>query len=165
DFDLFQPTAESELTAVLAMDISGSMEGHRIEQSKAAAQLFLNLLHNKADTGLILFDHELRVKEPPIGDPTQFQKHREEVKRLIEEKAKPMGGTAYLNAAYEAVGMLEKKTTGRRAVVLLTDGIDLNSDKTMEEVIDRAQKAGVQIYTLGIGEPGKGEQVSTVLVL
>jgi len=166
DFDLYQPTATSELTTVLAMDISGSMaSGHRIEESKAAAKLFLNLLQSKADTGLILFDHELRVKEPPIGDPTRYREHRDKVIKLVDEKAVPMGGTAYLNAAYEAVEMLEKKTSGRRAVVLLTDGIDLNSDKTLEEVIDKAQKANVPIYTLGIGEPGRGEHVSTVLVL
>src|SRR5208337_2668899 len=41
----------------------------------------------------------------------------------------------------------------------------LNSRTTLPEVVRLAQEAGVPIYTLGVGEPGKGEPVTTVLVL
>ena len=40
-----------------------------------------------------------------------------------------MGGTAYLDATYKAVEMLGD-VPGRKAVVLMTDGVDLNSDAT-----------------------------------
>ena len=81
-----------------------------------------------------------------------------------EIAAKPMGGTAYLQATYEAVDMLGD-VPGRRAVVLMTDGVDLNSDVTLREVIKKAQAKDVPVYTLGVGEPGRGEPVTTVLVL
>ena len=54
---------------------------------------------------------------------------------------------------------------GRRAVVLMTDGVDLNSKRTQKQVIERAKASHVPIYTIGIGEPGKNEPVTTVLVL
>src|SRR5437588_2554201 len=47
----------------------------------------------------------------------------------------------------------------------MTDGIDLNSGKSLEGVVAEANKAKVRIYTIGIGEPGLLDKVSTALVL
>jgi VWFA-related protein len=54
---------------------------------------------------------------------------------------------------------------GRRAVLVMTDGVDLNSKHTLDEVIDLAVAAETPVYTLGVGEPGKNEPVATVMVL
>jgi hypothetical protein len=54
---------------------------------------------------------------------------------------------------------------GRKAVLLMTDGVDMNSRHTPAEVIAEARAAEVPVYTLGVGEPGKNEEVYTVLVL
>ncbi|MGH7226439.1 MAG: VWA domain-containing protein, partial [Gemmataceae bacterium] len=80
------------------------------------------------------------------------------------DEARPLGGTAYLDAAAKSVEML-KGIPGRRAVVLMTDGVDMNSRATLREVIKFATVNQVPIYTLGIGELGKYKNVSTVLVL
>jgi VWFA-related protein len=174
DLEIHQPRAQN-LTTVLALDISGSMSGParkpngretgptKMEEAKQAARTFLDRLDAKADSGLILFDHELRVKERPGHDPTQYPQHRQHVRQLID-MAKPGGGTAYLDAAAEAVRML-KQTDGRKAVLVMTDGVDMNSRTTLDQVIDEAKALGVPIYTLGVGEPGKNEPVTTVLVL
>ena len=55
--------------------------------------------------------------------------------------------------------------TGRRAVVLMTDGADTNSKHTLAQAIEAAKIGEVPVYTLGIGEPGKNDPVTTVLVL
>jgi VWFA-related protein len=47
----------------------------------------------------------------------------------------------------------------------MTDGVDMNSRRTLGEVIKFAQVQEVPIYTLGIGELGKYKDVTTVLVL
>jgi VWFA-related protein len=78
--------------------------------------------------------------------------------------AQPRGGTAYLDAAAAAIDML-KGARGRKAVLLMTDGMDLNSNRSLREVIDLAKSAEVPVYTVGVGEPGKREPVTTVLVL
>jgi VWFA-related protein len=171
DLEIFQPKAE-KLTTVLAMDISGSMESRgqgenagrrKIDDAKQAARTFLDSLHEKADTGLILFDHEMRSQEKPGTDPARFPEHRQAVRRLIDA-AQPGGGTAYLDAASLAIRMI-KPFAGRKAVLVMTDGVDMNSKRTLSQVIEEAKTVGVPVYTLGIGDPGKHESVTTVLVL
>ncbi len=120
--------------------------------------MFLTKLPPKSDCGLILFDHEIREKMPPIFDRPPL---------LAKINAvQPRGGTAYLDAASDGVAMLHGVMRRRdRAVVLMTDGIDLNSKKTIQQVIAEAKRERVRVYTIGIGEPGRLEQVNSVLVL
>src|SRR5439155_10268692 len=103
---------------------------------------------------------------PPLRDPKAEQTaHRAALRKLLKEQyANPRGGTAYLDAAYHSIEQV-KGSRGRRAVVLMTDGVDLNSTHTLEEVINLAQSSEVPVYTIGVGEPGKNEQVTTVMVL
>ncbi len=163
DLEIFQPHAQG-LTTVLVMDVSGSMaSNHKIDEARKAAHAFLDKLDAKSDSGLILFDHRLLVKKPPGRDPAQFAAHRQLLHQKINE-AKPGGGTAYLDATDEALHML-KDVKGRKAVVLMTDGVDMNSTRTMFQVIEQAKRDQTPIYTVGIGEPGKNELVTTVLVL
>jgi VWFA-related protein len=164
DLKVQAPSALDSLTTVLAIDISGSMAEHgKMEQAKQAANRFLDRLHGRADCGLILFDHDLRVRKPPAGQLQQLATGRQQLRQLIRE-AQPGGGTAYLDATAEALSML-RGAKGRKAVVLLTDGVDLNSRYTAAEVMRLSQGAGVPVYTVGVGEPGKNEPVNTVLVL
>src|SRR5439155_24205222 len=123
------PSDLESLTTVLAIDISGSMAEHgKMEQAKLAAASFLDRLPATADCRLILFDHELRVRKPPASQPQQFATNRKQLRQFIGD-AKPGGGTAYLDATAEALTML-RGTKGRKAVILLTDGLDLNSQLT-----------------------------------
>jgi Mg-chelatase subunit ChlD len=163
EFDLSRPRADA-LTTVLAMDISGSMASSgKMEQARNAANVFFDKLDTRADCGLILFDHELRVKEKPARDGSRVAAQRARLREEVR-KAKPLGGTAYLQATYEAVDWL-RDVPGRRAVVVMTDGVDLNSSVSLREVIKRAHSLDVPVYTLGVGEPGRGERVTSVLVL
>src|SRR5439155_9723813 len=45
------------------------------------------------------------------------------------------------------------------------DGGDLHSKSKKEDVIYRARSAGIPVWTIGIGEPGKSLRLSTVLAL
>jgi VWFA-related protein len=163
ELEVFQPRAQP-LTSVLAIDTSGSMASSgKMDEARKAATTFLDRLHPKADTGLILFNHLLHTREAPVGDPAHIAEHRARLRNLIAG-ARPGGGTAYLDATAEALRML-KDIEGRRAVVVLTDGQDMNSKNSLEEVIRQAQIAEVPVYTLGIGEPGRNQPVTTVLAL
>jgi VWFA-related protein len=173
NLDVTYPKSQ-QLTTVLAIDVSGSMASNdKIAQARKAATVFLDRLDARADTGLILFDDEVpRFDDPardrsrvltPARDAARVTANREEVRRLVA-KAEPRGGTAYLDATAEAVRML-KDTEGLRAVLLMTDGVDLNSKLSINEVIKSARVAGVPVYTVGVGEPGSNEPVTSVLVL
>jgi VWFA-related protein len=166
--DVPEPKIVDKLSAVLAIDISGSKDRttgeknaqRRIEQSGKAADEFLKRLPAKADCGLILFDHQ--VLKPDTVAPTQ---DREPLKKLIKQM-QPRGGTAYLDAAMEAVAMLGKMPTDRKKVaVLMTDGVDVRSKAKLDAVIKFAKQHKVNMYTIGIGEPGKLDPVTSVLVL
>jgi VWFA-related protein len=159
-----QPAGNEALAAVLALDISGSMaNGGKMDQAKRAAGIFLDKLPEKADVGLILFDHEMRLREPLAGKQGHGAAHREKLRGLINA-AKPIGGTAYLDAAVESLQLLQN-AGGRKAVLVMTDGVDLNSKNTLDDVINLARSAQVPVYTIGVGEPGRNEPVTTVLVL
>jgi VWFA-related protein len=158
------PSALQALTTMLAIDISGSMAEHgKMEEAKQAALRFLDRLHGRADCGLILFDHLLRVRQAPAGEPQRFLSQRDRLRQYIRQ-AQPGGGTAYLDATAEALTMLQR-IKGRKAVVLLTDGVDLNSRSSPADVVRLSQAVGAPVYTVGVGEPGKNEPVTTVLVL
>jgi VWFA-related protein len=179
-FDVPPPAKVNEdLSAVLTIDISGSMEKdipglkdnkRRIDQARVAALSFLQRFPAKGECGLILFDHEIRPDETvkPILD-------RKPLVQIVE-KMEPRGGTAYLKATKQGVEMLaalpsSKTKLRKKAVVVMTDGIDLNSERepqygeTLEQVIALARQNNVQVYTIGIGEPGTGKPVISMLVL
>ena len=160
DVPIAPPKRSEDLVVVMAMDISGSMKEHgRMDQARKASGVFFNSLPAKADCGLILFNHEPVVSVPPPADRALLRKHVEE--------AIPKGGTAYLDATFRAIEMLKPSifSTKAKAVVLLTDGVDIDSNVEIERVIAAAKLANVRIYTVGIGEPGRQEKVTSVMVL
>src|SRR5262249_39221060 len=160
DLDLAQPKLGGALTAVLALDCSGSMkDGGKMEQAQGAAGVFLRNLPDKGNVGLILFDHTIITKQPPADRPERVAKNRDDVKAKIDQ-ARPRGGTAYLDAAVESLRLLEG-ARGNKAVVVMTDGVDLNSTHTLDQVVALATKARVPVYTIGVGSPGKNVPVTT----
>ncbi len=153
-----QVVATDDLVVMLAMDTSGSMmEFRRMEQTRTAATIFVKALPAKAECGLALFNHEVYKKLKP-------SRERDELQRLIAN-AQPSGGTAYLDATDKCVELVKDFVGKQKAVVLITDGVDINSRIDQEEVIKRAVAANVKVYTIGIGKPGKQEPVTSVLVL
>src|SRR5271155_4824938 len=66
DLEIYQPRALDPLTAVLALDTSGSMNAdNKLPEAKQAARLFLDTVHDRVECGLILFDHRLLTVERP----------------------------------------------------------------------------------------------------
>jgi VWFA-related protein len=153
-----------KLSVVLALDISGSMaRARKMEDARAAALNFLDRLGADAEVGLILFDHLLRVKEAPQRDASKKVAHREKLRQFIRD-AKPQGGTAYLDATVKATELL-RGCTGRKVAIVMTDGVDMNSNASLKTAVDSAVREDVTVYTVGIGEKGKNDPVTTVLVL
>ncbi len=78
------------------------------------------------------------------------------------------GGTAFYDAIYLAAGDLMKKQTGRKALIMLTDGEDNGSKISLPEAINSAQRADTLGYAVriaddeqpfnrgGFGGPGMG---------
>jgi len=167
---------DEQLTTMLVLDVSGGMAyNDKIGEAKKAANVFLDMVGDRADTGLILIPHrdpgrenalnqEVLLNDParvrrPSGDPNRYQAQANEIRKLIAN-AQPQGGSAYRDATSKAVDLLAN-VKGKRVIVLMTDGVDVNSSNTLEQVIQKARKEGVAVYAVGIGEKG----LTTVLVL
>lgn len=76
------------------------------------------------------------------------------------------GGTLLYDAVYLASDEMMQKQKGRKAVVVLTDGVDHGSKESLEQAIESAQRADTMVYAIyyegdeggggGWGRPGGG---------
>jgi len=65
------------------------------------------------------------------------------------------GGSIIWNAVHAAAKKLQE-VPGRKALLVLTDGVDSGSDRRLDDAIQAAQEAETAIYSIGV----KGEQSS-----
>ncbi len=66
------------------------------------------------------------------------------------------GGTLLYDAVYLASGEVMQKQQGRKAVIVLTDGVDRGSRETLEMAVESAQRADTVVYgILFEGEEGQ----------
>jgi VWFA-related protein len=78
------------------------------------------------------------------------------------------GGTTLYDAIYLASNEVMKQQKGRKAIIVLTDGVDRGSRETLNSAIEAAQRADVEVYALyykgeeshnnGGGFPGGGRR-------
>ena len=130
------------LTGALLMDVSSSMIGERIVRSQAAAVDLVKTLIKKEDRAMVLgFDHRLLMYQPLTGDVDALE-------RAIRMTG-PNGGTAL----YDAVAGTARKLfnlKGKRAIIVLSDGDDTDSEFSYDEVLDYLQKTSVIVYSVGL---------------
>jgi Ca-activated chloride channel family protein len=65
----------------------------------------------------------------------------------------PFGSTALHDALDKAAYDISTHGEGRRAVIVITDGVDTASEKTPDEVVARSRALDVPIYALSIVSP------------
>ncbi len=131
---------------LLLVDASGSMEG-RLQESRVqtAVDQLLFALDRADEVALAGFDHK-------YWGVVAFTRDRESIRRGLGELT-PFGSTALHDALDHAAHDLASHGEGRRAVVVVTDGIDTASAMHPDEVIARSQALDVPIYTLSIVSP------------
>ncbi len=135
------------LTTMLVMDKSGSMAyGQKLESAKAAAIAYVNQMRPTDEAGLISFDTEITYVQPTTTG-------HEALKNAINGLATG-SDTAMYDAVYEAIDLLQN-ISGRKAIIVLTDGMDNRSTHTAAELIERIGPAGLSISTIGLGDPSK----------
>jgi VWFA-related protein len=68
------------------------------------------------------------------------------------------GGTQLYDAIYLAADELMKPKTGRKALIIFSDGVDRGSRETLNEALDAADHANVSIYTIYFKGEGERDQ-------
>src|SRR6266446_1411564 len=147
----FQDVKRKGLDLLIAVDTSRSMlsndvQPNRLERVKLAAQDLLNQLQGDR-VGLIAFAGRAFLQAPLTID---YEAAVESINDL-DTKTIPEGGTNISEAINLAVNTFGKSAAGNRALIIFTDGEDLNGDaaKTAKSAAD----AGVRIFTVGVGTP------------
>jgi len=153
-FDL-QEVEQRGLDVVVAVDTSKSMLATDIAPDRLTrAKLAALELMQKAGTdrlGLVAFAGEAFLECPLTVDNTAFQ----QCVQALDVNAIPQGGTAIAAAVNTALAAF-KEDTHHKVLVLFTDGED--NDTGALEAAQNAAKAGLKIFTIGIGTE-KGELV------
>lgn len=124
-------------TAVLLIDASASMTGHRLEAAKLGAEAFIEGMEGLDQASAIVFSDQL-LGSTPFSDS----------KSLLTAclgAASARGGTALNDHLFMAIKLLEHRQ-GRRVVVVLSDGIDTHSVLSMHDVADKARHSQALIY-------------------
>ncbi len=133
------------LSVLLAVDISGSMlYAGKLEAARAAARAFVEGLRPEDQVGLLTFHTEIDYPQPLTAD-------RELIYSAIEA-LEAVDDTALYDALLEGIGILSE-VGGRKAIVLITDGLDTLSLATPEMVLEAIGPAGLSISTVGLGDP------------
>jgi Ca-activated chloride channel family protein len=131
---------------LILVDASGSMTGElKVASARMAATQFLAALSPEDQAALAGFDNEYWGI---VGWTRDRRKVEEGFKGL-----KPFGSTALHDALDHAARDLASHGEGRRAVVVITDGVDTASKETADAVIARSRALDVPIYAVSVVAP------------
>ncbi len=150
DFKIFDDGVEQEIayfgttdqpfTVALVIDVSPST-AYRIEEIQRAAIAFVNQLEPQDTVIVIEFDHGVKVLAEATRD-------REKIFKAIR-KADFGDGTSLYNAVDEALRKQLGKISGRKAVVLFTDGVDTTSRKnSYDSTINFAEESDSLVFPI-----------------
>ncbi len=129
------------LELVAAIDISGSM-APAMPKLKTAVKEFLGDVPPQDQVTLLGFNDNIFTLTRKATDPA------ERVKAV--DRLAPWGSTALYDVLLRGVEMLGRQT-GRKALVVFTDGEDQGSHATINDVERRLQSSDVTLYMIGQG--------------
>lgn len=147
------------ISVALVLDRSGSMlDNNRLTSAQLAATTFVNQLGGSDKAALISFSSSSRVDVSFTSDKLTINNA---IRALRAE-----GGTAIYNACRDAINHSNSQT-GRKAIVLLSDGEDTASTISQNDVITDAVRYNVPIFSIGLGmvQNGPEEQILSNLAL
>jgi len=169
---------ESDLPLTLGLLVDTSLSQRRVlDQERTASRSFLDhvLREDKDKAFLIHFDHEVEL----LQDLTSS---RQKLQAAIDQIHAPQfsqtsssgrssggsgdgrgsrghshgGGTLLYDSIYLASDELMKKQQGRKALIILTDGVDRGSKESLTESLESAQRADTLIYCILFADKEEG---------
>ena len=139
---VFEHQTEQALSVILMVDTSGSTAKELKYEADSASRFFHALLDegNAEDSAaLFTFNWEIREQQPFTRDLKALDARL----KLMHGEA----GTAMYDAVYLGAGRLEPRS-GRKVIVVVTDGGDTVSSKTVHQALEAAQLADAVIYAV-----------------
>jgi len=161
---------ESGLPLTLGLLVDTSLSQRRVlgEERSASNSFLVHLLRQDKDKAFVIhFDREVEL----LQDLTASRTKLEDALDLLEVSQQGQsgsasggqsrrggsrgGGTLLYDAVYLASNELMAKQHGRKALIVLTDGVDRGSKESLERAVESAQRADTIVYSIYFeGEEG-----------
>jgi Ca-activated chloride channel family protein len=135
----FSKETDLPLTVVLLIDTSGSIRDKLRFEQDAAIEFFRSTLRRGTDKGLLIsFDSGVDLLQDYTDDPAVLA---DAVRRI-----RAGGGTSLYDALYLAASKKLAGQSGRRVIILISDGDDNSSRISMAQSLEEAQRNDAVIY-------------------
>ena len=153
---------ESDLPLAVGLLIDTSMSQEKVLNAERGAILrFLDQVLREAKDKLFImqFDMAVQVKQKL----TSSRRALEEVLNYVDTPSRRElsiqsgGGTLLYQAIFQAVTDVLKNQLNRKALIVLSDGEDFGSEKTLTEAIEAAVKADTLVYSIYFTGTGGGD--------
>ena len=141
------------LELVTAIDVSSSVT-QALPDMKTAATRFLGGLEAADQATVVGFNESIYTLARRSTDQT--------IRERAIGRLRAWGGTALYDAIVHAIDVLARQT-GRRAIVLFTDGEDQNSHAPMGTAIAQVEASDAMIYVVGQGRAVHSKDLQKLL--
>lgn len=143
----FKASDQGPISLGILFDVSGSMRGAtQMQAGQRAVEHILSWVNPAQDeVGLFSFDAELRKE---VDFTTDLAKVKTAVNSLTA-----VGQTSLYDAINKTAAALGDRPSPRRAVIVITDGIDTSSKLTPAQVSGMASAIDVPVYVIAVLSP------------
>ena len=142
----FSHGTDAPVDVVLLVDASGSMDvSEKTANARNAAIQLIHGLGPEDRVAVYAFDKDLYRL-------TDFTKTKEDAIDALT-RLSPVGSTALYDAVVTLSDYVVHEGFGRRAIVVLTDGIDTSSEATIEQAVERAKGVDLPVYAIRVLSP------------
>ena len=139
----FSSEAREPISIAFLLDVSGSMRQlDKLGHAKEAIRYFVDQMQPEDTFALICF------ADQQVAWVTEFTRDRDRFVRRLDVQ-EGYGQTALNDAVAATPELVDEKARGRKAIVLITDGVDNSSHLSMWEAVKKARRVSVPIFTLG----------------
>jgi VWFA-related protein len=165
NFRIFEDRTEQKITVFkhedipvslgLVVDNSRSIEPRK-QRLDAAAVSFVRKGNVEDETFIVHFDDEVRLS-------VDFTDSIPNLESALAS-AKPFGQTAIYDALILALERMEQAKHTKRAILLITDGVDNSSKHPLSDAIEAAKRSRVAVYTVGLLSVSGGQKAEDSLI-
>ena len=145
------------LTLGLMVDTSGSQR-RVLDAERGASLRFLDqVVRDNQDRVFIMqFDSTVQMRQALTSSVGKLEDALAYVDTETKSqlRAQNGGGTLLYDAVVEASDEVMRKRSGRKALIILSDGVDIGSYATLKDAVEAAQRAGTLIYSILYSDPG-----------
>ncbi len=172
---------ESDLPLTLGLLVDTSLSQRRVlDQERTASRSFLDhvLREDKDKAFVIHFDHEVELLQDLTSSRQKLQSAIDQIRTPQFSQTSSTGGsggsgsgdgrgshghghgggTLLYDSIYLASDELMKKQQGRKALIILTDGVDRGSKESLTEALESAQRADTLIYCILFADKEEGHR-------